>query len=235
MACVCVLKISLAMACGMCTVYWQGHVCRSLSSGYSSPSSLQAAMVEDHWTDEHPEWIPIMKKEVEALYQDYKILYAEELDAVATAALPDKELNAFERYNAIKDDIYDNNELARYLREDRQPADVNPLIWWRDNAQRYPVLKHMAFDHLAAPASSSADERLFSKAGHKLDDDHYNTKADLAEAEQLVKSALEENIDIRLGDCKYLYSDKARLIHLRGRLVDSDDRSSSSDSFVSMD
>jgi hypothetical protein len=68
----------------------------------------------------------------------------------------------------------------------------------------------MAFDHLAAPASSSADERQFSKAGHKLDEDHYNTKADLAEAEQLTKSAIDEGIDTRFGDGKYLYSDKTR-------------------------
>lgn len=168
---------------------------------------------EDKWSDEHPDWILTMKEEVEELYQEYKVRHAEELDAVATAAATEKELTAFERYNLIKDDVYESNELARYLREDRQSADVNPLIWWRNNAHRYPVLKHMAFDHLAAPASSSADERQFSKAGHKLDEDHYNTKDDLAEAEQLTKSAIDEGIDIRLGDGKYLYSDKRRSIY----------------------
>jgi hypothetical protein len=69
-----------------------------------------------------------MKDEVEELCQEYKIRHAEELDAVATAAATDKELTAFERYNLIKDSVYESNELVRYLREDRQPADVNPLI-----------------------------------------------------------------------------------------------------------
>jgi len=46
----------------------------------------------------------------------------------------------------------------------------------------------MAFDHLAAPASSSADERTFSSAGHVLDEDHWHTSDELAEAYQLLKS-----------------------------------------------
>ena len=46
----------------------------------------------------------------------------------------------------------------------------------------------MAFDLLAAPASSAADERVFSIAGHVLDDEHWHTKDDLAEAQQCLKS-----------------------------------------------
>lgn len=56
----------------------------------------------------------------------------------------------------------------------------------------------MAFDLLAAPASSSADERQFSMAGHVLDEDHFNTLDDLAEAYQYLKSAYSENIHFPL-------------------------------------
>ena len=52
----------------------------------------------------------------------------------------------------------------------------------------------MAFDLLGAPASSSADERTFSKAGHSLNNERFNTLDDLAEAVQCPKSWMDEGI-----------------------------------------
>lgn len=57
----------------------------------------------------------------------------------------------------------------------------------------------MAFGLLAAPASSSAEERIFSLAGHVLDFEHCSTKDDLAEAYQCLKSAISENIHFQLS------------------------------------
>jgi hypothetical protein len=64
----------------------------------------------------------------------------------------------------------------------------------RLQAHRYPILPHMAMDLLAAPASSSADERTFSKAGEVLVESRYNTFADLAEANQCLKSWCDEGL-----------------------------------------
>lgn len=61
-------------------------------------------------------------------------------------------------------------------------------------------MKHMALDLLAAPASSSADERTFSKAGHVLDGDCWHTKDDLAQAEQCLRSAIDEGIEFNYVD-----------------------------------
>jgi hypothetical protein len=52
----------------------------------------------------------------------------------------------------------------------------------------------MAFDLLAAPASSSADERQFSQAHWTLNKERFNTKDDLAEANQCLKSWINEGI-----------------------------------------
>ena len=52
----------------------------------------------------------------------------------------------------------------------------------------------MAFDLLAAPASSSADERQFSQADWTLNKERFNTKDDLAEANQCLKSWISEGI-----------------------------------------
>ena len=50
------------------------------------------------------------------------------------------------------------------------------------------MLHKMAFDLLATPASSLACERQFSIAGHVLNEERWQTKADYAEAYQLLKN-----------------------------------------------
>lgn len=38
------------------------------------------------------------------------------------------------------------------------------LVWWRDNAHRFPILSHIARDFLAVPVSGVGVENLFSAA-----------------------------------------------------------------------
>lgn len=44
------------------------------------------------------------------------------------------------------------------------------------------MLKHLAFDLLAAPASTAANERLFLMAGNVANEERPYTQADLAES-----------------------------------------------------
>jgi hypothetical protein len=146
---------------------------------------------ESKWSKSHPVWINDAKKAVTSLYNEYKQRHADE--ALAPVA-PSKELTEFERYNLLDNDYDNDDDLERYLREDRAPAKTNPFTWWQFNQHRYPVLCHMAFDLLAAPASSSADERQFSQADWTLNKERFNTKDDLAEANQCLKSWISEGI-----------------------------------------
>jgi hypothetical protein len=163
--------------------------------------SFKMRWFEQKWSDSHPQWIGDAKNATQELFHEYNRRHGDEGIAVATVPTPPDKLTEFERYNIIQDEQYNGNELDRFLAEDRVPSGTNPLIWWQLNQDRYPVLRHMAFDLLAAPASSSADERQFSQAGHVLDEDHYNTKDDLAEAYQCLKSAYAEGIKFTLSDC----------------------------------
>jgi hypothetical protein len=41
----------------------------------------------------------------------------------------------------------------------------DPMLWWRHNARRFPMLASLAQRYLGPPPSSVASERLFSTAG----------------------------------------------------------------------
>jgi hypothetical protein len=144
------------------------------------------------WQDSHPDWIRQAKKAVTALYNEYKQRHADE--ALVERPQAKNELTEFERYNLLEDDYATADDLERYLREERSPAGTNPLTWWQSNRQRYPILAYMALDLLGAPASSSADERTFSKGGIVLNDERFNTLDDLAEGHQCLKSWTDEGL-----------------------------------------
>ncbi|KAF0896093.1 hypothetical protein E2562_019323 [Oryza meyeriana var. granulata] len=63
------------------------------------------------------------------------------------------------------------SELEKYLAEENEEdKDFDILEWWKDNANRFPVLSRMAHDLLAIPISTVASESAFSTGGRVLDD-----------------------------------------------------------------
>ena len=88
---------------------------------------------------------------------------------------------------------YDLDDLARWRREPCVRT-REPLQWWRDNHHRFPVLRHLAFEIFACPASSAADERTFSLAGNVLNESRHNTQEELAEAYQGLRSWFAEDL-----------------------------------------
>lgn len=82
----------------------------------------------------------------------------------------------------IEDEFINRGDYVQYAEEARAPSKVDPLRRRVENWHRYPTLSHMAFDLLAAPASSAADERPSSKAQHVLNEDRANTLDNLAES-----------------------------------------------------
>ena len=95
---------------------------------------------------------------------------------------PKRELSRFAAYNNLDDIDGDMDELTQYRRELPADAHVDPLAWWVTNHHRFPVLRHLAFTLLAAPASTAADERLFSMAGGVVNQHRPHTQQEPAES-----------------------------------------------------
>ena len=57
-------------------------------------------------------------------------------------------------------------ELDKYLSAARLDTEEEPLLWWKDHENTYPMLSRLARKYLAVCATSSASERLFSSSGH---------------------------------------------------------------------
>jgi len=56
-------------------------------------------------------------------------------------------------------------ELNKFVYEPILARESDPILWWCDNAARFPSLSNAAQWYLAAPANSVPSERLFSLAG----------------------------------------------------------------------
>ena len=61
-----------------------------------------------------------------------------------------------------------SDEVTEYLREDKITFNQNPFEWWTSKKGKYPILAKIARIYLAAPATSTPSERLFSDAGNVL-------------------------------------------------------------------
>ncbi|BFZ13786.1 hypothetical protein BsWGS_16825 [Bradybaena similaris] len=59
-------------------------------------------------------------------------------------------------------------ELTRYQEESPIPETENPLLWWKVNQHRFPVLSSFVQTILCVPATSVPCERLFSSSGYIL-------------------------------------------------------------------
>ncbi|PRQ36470.1 putative HAT dimerization domain, ribonuclease H-like domain, hAT-like transposase, RNase-H [Rosa chinensis] len=81
-------------------------------------------------------------------------------------------LHQFNLLRQEKDIVVIKNELDKYLleaSEDPSNPKFEILAWWKENAQRYPILSQIAKDVFAVPASTVASEAAFSLGKRVVD------------------------------------------------------------------
>jgi hypothetical protein len=140
-----------------------------------------------HWSwDDYNQALAYIKKQ----YTLTKIQLCVTAPTSCTDSRPQsKEFDAYDAYNRLSSPTEDDqDDLYRYKSERIVPFGTDALQWWRDNQHLYPILKHLVFTYLAAPASSAANERLFSIAGNVVNEERPHTQASLAEAVQCLRS-----------------------------------------------
>ncbi len=58
------------------------------------------------------------------------------------------------------------NELEQYLTTPKLDFEDDPLVWWKSNFSKYPLLSTLARKYLCICATSSPSERVFSCSGN---------------------------------------------------------------------
>jgi hypothetical protein len=155
--------------------------------------SHKMAWFEKNWGDRH-DWVKAVNQTISTAWSECKRRWPNE---VQSPRLPlggrlQEELDEFERFMEPEEEP-EMDDLTRW-RHEPCVRTKEPLQWWRDNHHRFPVLRHLAFELFACPASSAADERTFSIAGNVLNEDRHNTQEVLAEAYQGLRSWFAEGL-----------------------------------------
>ncbi|XP_017559636.2 E3 SUMO-protein ligase ZBED1-like [Pygocentrus nattereri] len=57
-------------------------------------------------------------------------------------------------------------ELTKFIQEEVVDATSDPLMWWRDNHRRFPLIGKLAQKYMCICATSTSSERTFSTAGN---------------------------------------------------------------------
>ena len=112
-----------------------------------------------------------------------------ELMGIRTQELGESELLAAKERERLRT----KGELERFIQAelDLKGFESEPLRWWQELGKKeYPTLAGLAFTVFSMPAMSSECDRAVSRAGKMITDDRYQLKADIIEANQLLKSWL---------------------------------------------
>jgi len=66
------------------------------------------------------------------------------------------------------------DEISFYINEFEEDVICDPLIWWKKNEEKYPLLSQMARKYLCIQASSSESESVFSDLTNLITDKRFS-------------------------------------------------------------
>ncbi|KZL66453.1 transposase-like protein [Colletotrichum incanum] len=95
------------------------------------------------------------------------------------------------------------DELELYLRQ-RPETGLDPIRWWIEHRETYPILSKLALDILAIPAMAADCERAFSSAGLTLSSQRLSMRPQTVERIQLIKNWLKRGVLMGKGDLGFM-------------------------------
>jgi hypothetical protein len=116
------------------------------------------------------------EQHLQQLFKQEKENQKKTLDISNTSETPDISNNSKSRKRKTlmkrlaKDSVVaaPDNEVSEYLQIYEIPITSDPLIWWNEKKDKFPILSNLAQKYLAVSATSTASERLFSDGGNLL-------------------------------------------------------------------
>lgn len=161
-----------------------------------------------HWFKKHwknfQQWQDDAYKIVKDAYSTYRQRFANHKPPAPPSTLaPARNLSAIDALcvNLIDDEDATSaasNEFDRYFNalpeKDARTCLYNPLRWWKEHAEAYPILSRMAFDHLACPATSCDTERIFSLAANYFSGERNRLSDEVGEEQMVLASWLRADV-----------------------------------------
>ena len=80
--------------------------------------------------------------------------------------------------------------IDTYIGEECDTSDANPLLYWKENENKFPILAKLATKYLSVPASSAPVERLFSIASKVFRPDRMRMKDETFETLMILKCTM---------------------------------------------
>jgi hypothetical protein len=91
------------------------------------------------------------------------------------------------------------DEITNYLNTSNE-INTDPLIWWKEHQNEYPVLSLIAKDYLIIQATSVAAEQAFSVAGNTITQTRNKLDPETARTILCLKSWIENEIGINIDN-----------------------------------
>ena len=106
-----------------------------------------------------------------------------------------------------------DDEVDRYLKEKPIPMIEDPLIWWRENQIRFPVLSQLARKYLCIQATAAASERVWSAAGNIYTKKRHKLNAETATTQLFLHNNLAPIIEhLKEGDIQKCFLNQTEVI-----------------------
>ena len=174
-------------------VYWNRHL--SKSSSISAILDPRYKITTFNNLEERSECIDDLKN----LFSSYKTNSHIMPNRTSEETFQNSSRNYF--FNMINQQSYsspaDNefNEIDNYLNSSND-FNTDPLLWWKEHQNKYPILSSIAKDYLIIQATSVAAEQAFSIAGNTITPTRNKLDSETAREILCLKSWIENGMGI---------------------------------------